>query len=48
MHIDTTEEERRLREHYAQMNEDELQTVADQGYELTEIARAALQSEISQ
>jgi len=47
-HLDPGEEERRLREQYAQMNEDELQAVADYGYELTEIARTTLQSEISQ
>ena len=47
-HLDSGEEERRLREQYAQMNEDELQAVADYGYELTEIARSMLQSEISQ
>src|SRR5260370_41325633 len=47
-HLDPGEEERRLREQYAQMNEDELQAVADYGYELTEIARSMLQSESSQ
>ena len=46
--IDSGEEERRLQDQYAHMTDDELQVVADDSYDLTEIARRALQSEISQ
>lgn len=42
------EEERRLAETYSQMEEAELQALADNGYELTEAAREALQAEIRQ
>jgi len=45
--IDWGKEERRLAEQYAQMDEDELQALANRGYELTEVARRALQAEIS-
>jgi hypothetical protein len=41
------DEERRLAERYAQMNEEELQGVADCAYELTEIAQRVLRTEIS-
>jgi DNA-directed RNA polymerase subunit M/transcription elongation factor TFIIS len=41
------EEWRRVQEQYAHMNDDELQGVADEAYELTEIAQQVLQAEIS-
>jgi hypothetical protein len=41
------EEWRRVQEQYARMNDDELQGVADEAYELTEIAKQVLQAEIS-
>ena len=44
--MDSGEEERRLQAQYAQMDDDELRVVADDGYDLTEIARRVLQSEI--
>jgi DNA-directed RNA polymerase subunit M/transcription elongation factor TFIIS len=46
--IDTTQEWHRLQELYAGMAEEELQAVADDGYQLTDIARQALRAEISQ
>jgi len=45
--IDSGQEERSLQAEYAQMNDDELRVVAEDGYDLTEVARRALQSEIS-
>ncbi len=44
--IDPGTEWRRLAETYSQMSEEELQVVADEAYELTDIARDVLQSEI--
>ncbi|HLQ52024.1 MAG TPA: TFIIB-type zinc ribbon-containing protein [Terriglobales bacterium] len=44
--VNWADEERRLTEQYAQMDEDELQALANSSYELTEAARHALQSEI--
>jgi predicted metal-dependent enzyme (double-stranded beta helix superfamily) len=46
-HIDQAEESRRLQEMYVQMSEGEVRAVADEGYDLTELARHALQAEIS-
>jgi hypothetical protein len=46
-HIDQGEESRRLQEFYARMSESELRAVADEGYDLAELARYALQGEIS-
>ena len=43
---DPAEEWRRLMEIYAQMNEYGLQAVADEAYDLTDLARSALQAEI--
>ena len=45
--VNWAEEERRLAEQYTQMNEDELQAVAERGYELTEVAQHVLEGEIS-
>jgi hypothetical protein len=45
--IDVNEEWRRLQELYGGMAEEELHAVADEGYELTEIAQQALRAEIS-
>jgi DNA-directed RNA polymerase subunit M/transcription elongation factor TFIIS len=45
--FDPNREWRRLSEVYAAMNEDELQAVADDAYELTDIAKQVLQAEIS-
>ena len=45
--IDPLEEERRLKEQYSCMYEDELEALANQAYDLTEIARRVLQFEIS-
>jgi hypothetical protein len=45
--IDPAEEWSRLKKTYELMSEDELQAVADDGYELTEIAKQVLQAEIS-
>jgi DNA-directed RNA polymerase subunit M/transcription elongation factor TFIIS len=47
MEIDRVEEWRRLKEHYAAMSDDELQAVAGDGWELTEVAQQALQAELS-
>jgi DNA-directed RNA polymerase subunit M/transcription elongation factor TFIIS len=40
------EESRRLQELYARLTDEELQAVADDGYDLTEVAKQALQGEI--
>lgn len=45
--FDPNREWRRLSEVYAAMTEDELQAVADDAYELTDIAKQVLQAEIS-
>lgn len=45
--FDPNREWRRLSETYSAMTEDELQAVADDAYELTDIARQVLQAEIS-
>jgi hypothetical protein len=45
--IDVAQEWRRLQDVYAGMSEEELQAVANQGYELTDIAKQALTAEIS-
>ena len=37
-----------LRQNYARMTEDELGAVADDAYDLTPVAREALQAEISE
>src|SRR6185369_15610863 len=44
--IDTAAEWRRLQELYLDMSEDELEAVAKKGYELTDIAKQVLHSEI--
>jgi DNA-directed RNA polymerase subunit M/transcription elongation factor TFIIS len=44
--LDGVEESRRLQELYARLTDDELQAVADDGYELTEVAKQTLQAEI--
>jgi DNA-directed RNA polymerase subunit M/transcription elongation factor TFIIS len=44
--LDPVEESRRLQEHYARLSDDELQAVAGEGYDLTDIAKQFLQSEI--
>lgn len=46
-HINQADESHRLQQLYAQMSEDELRTVADEAYDLTEIARHVLQDEVS-
>jgi hypothetical protein len=48
MDITDPQEMQRLQERYAQMTEEELRAVADDGYELTETAQQMLQSEIRQ
>ena|SRR5579864_7618789 len=45
--IDTTQEWQRLQELYGSMSEEELEAVANDGYELTDIAKQALTAEIS-
>lgn len=45
--FDPNREWRQLSEEYAAMTEDELQAVADDAYELTDIARQVLQAELS-
>jgi hypothetical protein len=45
--MDSLEEWRRLREFYAQMNEGELEVVANEAYDLTDVARPLLKDEIS-
>jgi DNA-directed RNA polymerase subunit M/transcription elongation factor TFIIS len=47
MEIDRVEEWRKLTERYAGMSDDELEAVAGDGWELTDVARQALQGEIS-
>jgi DNA-directed RNA polymerase subunit M/transcription elongation factor TFIIS len=44
--MDSVEEWRRLKELYARMNEGELEVVANEAYDLTEIARPLLKDEI--
>ncbi len=44
--LDPIEEARRLQEHYARLSDDELQAVAEEGDDLTDIAKQFLQSEI--
>jgi hypothetical protein len=46
MSYDILEEQRRLQQQYAFLTEDELQAVADDAYDLTDLARETLQSEI--
>ncbi len=45
--IDVAQEWRRLQSLYAGMSEEELEAVADEGYELTDVAKQALNAEIS-
>jgi len=45
--IDVAQEWRRLQSLYAGMSEEELEAVADEGYELTDVAKQALNEEIS-
>jgi DNA-directed RNA polymerase subunit M/transcription elongation factor TFIIS len=45
--IDSVAEWRRLQQTYSEMPDEDLETMAGQGYELTDIARQALTSEIS-
>ena len=45
--IDVTTEWQRLTAQYAEMDDEELQAIANDGYELTDIAKQALQSELS-
>ncbi len=47
MEIDRVEEWRKLKEHYAAMSDDELQAVAGDGWDLTDVAQQALQAELS-
>jgi DNA-directed RNA polymerase subunit M/transcription elongation factor TFIIS len=44
--IDRAAEWRRLKDVYAQMSDDELTVVADEGYQLTDLAKQALEAEI--
>ena len=44
--LDPVEESRRLQERYARLSDDELQAVADEGYDLTDLAKQTLQAEI--
>jgi DNA-directed RNA polymerase subunit M/transcription elongation factor TFIIS len=44
--LDPVEESRRLQEHYARLSDDELQSVADEGYDLTDLAQQVLLAEI--
>jgi DNA-directed RNA polymerase subunit M/transcription elongation factor TFIIS len=44
--IDGLEESRRLQEFYARLTDEELQAAADEGYQLTEVAKQTLQAEI--
>ncbi len=44
--LDPIEESRRLQERYARLSDDELEAVADEGYDLADLARQALQAEI--
>jgi len=45
--IDRAEEWRRLKETYLQMSDEELEAVAEDGYELTDVAQQALTGEIA-
>lgn len=45
--MDVNEQWRRLQENYAAMADEELEAIAKQAYDLTDIARQALQAEIS-
>jgi DNA-directed RNA polymerase subunit M/transcription elongation factor TFIIS len=45
--IDRAEEWRRLKELYLRMSDEELEVVANDGYDLTDVARQALQGEIA-
>ncbi len=45
--INRAEEWRRLKELYLQMSDDELELIAHDGYDLTDVARQALQGEIA-
>jgi DNA-directed RNA polymerase subunit M/transcription elongation factor TFIIS len=45
--MDVTQEWRRLQELYAEMSEDELEMVAQDAYDLTDVAKQALQAEVS-
>jgi|HubBroStandDraft_6_1064221.scaffolds.fasta_scaffold47398_3 DNA-directed RNA polymerase subunit M/transcription elongation factor TFIIS len=44
--VDGIEESRRLQEFYAQLTDEALQATADEGYQLTDTAKEALQAEI--
>jgi len=44
--LDPVEESRRLQERHKRLSDDELLAVADEGYDLTDIAKQFLQSEI--
>jgi DNA-directed RNA polymerase subunit M/transcription elongation factor TFIIS len=44
--LDPVKESRRLQEHYARLSDDELQAVADESYDLTDLVKEALQAEI--
>jgi hypothetical protein len=44
--LDPVEEARRLQEHYARLSDDELQAVAEEGADLTDVAKQFLKSEI--
>jgi hypothetical protein len=44
--LDPIEESRHLQERYARLTDDELQAVADEGYDLTDIAKQTLRAEI--
>jgi len=44
--LDPIEESRRLQERYARLSDDELQAVADEGYDLTDLGKQTLQAEI--
>jgi hypothetical protein len=44
--LNPVEESRRLQEHYARLSDDELRAVADEGYNLTDVAKQSLQAEI--
>lgn len=45
--VDPAEEWRNLKENYTHMTDEQLQVVADDGYDLTDIARKVLESEIA-
>jgi hypothetical protein len=47
MEIDRVEEWRRLKDQYAAMSDGELEAIANDGWELTDVAQQALQGEIS-